>query len=157
MKKMSLIILAAFTVACLFAVVAGLGRHSSTVEIPTENPVAWEAAELEDADYNTTSIFGLWFHPELNPYESTDYYLHDNLVPESDSAKNLPFKIYTQAHTYELDSYKPEMVEYGYAWLNLKELDENGDILSETPFRYSPSGFAKLRYNAFSQTVSFAD
>lgn len=163
MKKKTLAILMVLAVVCCSAIImVCLGGHSENVSSTTETakPETLEVTEAGYADYHgrtTTSIFGLWLSPELDPYESTDYYLHDNLVPGSCWAENLPFRIYTQERVYELDSYVPKAIEYGYAWLNLKELDEDGNVLSESPFKYSPSGHAKLRYDASAQTVALID
>ncbi|MDO4889294.1 MAG: hypothetical protein Q4A25_01200 [Candidatus Saccharibacteria bacterium] len=151
MSLMSLVILAVFTVTCYVVIVAGLVSTSSSVAETSTEYTGYSHS------HTTTSIFGLWCFPELDPYTSTDYYLFDDLTPGSIGSKNLPFKIYTQTHIYELDRYKPEMTEYGYAWLNLKELDKDGNILWESPFKYNPNEFAKLRYDAFLQTVRFVN
>lgn len=148
MKKISIIILSFFVVACVVAV--------ATSSSGLQNIGSMSNNAKCDEDYGegfgSTSIFGLWAE-SLDPYRSMDYYLGDDLVPGSIGAKKLPFQVRTQAHIYEIDKYESEVVEYGYAWVILKEVDDNGNTISEKPFRYDPSKFAKLRYNAKKQTV----
>lgn len=119
--------------------------NNETFNVGQENPTS-------NVAYGSGSAFDL-LHHELDPYESTEYFLGKDFTPESSCFDRLPLEINTKTCTYILDSYKPAEEEFGYAWLKfgvLKDGTEEWHILKYEP---TSTGGASLRYNAKLQIV----
>ena len=164
MKKISIIILSVFVIACLATLVAGSSPKATSIEgrpVATElSLTAPDAGEVPIRETKksyglcSTSIFGMWNPSEadLDPYRSTDYYLYDNLVPENAEGR-LPFELHTQKYTYVIDAYEPEEQELGMAWLKL----ENATTGEAIAFKYSPASYARLCYSSSLGEITLAD